>query len=411
MVTGAADFSKGIAVELSADMAPAANSPQAASAGSRGGTAGDLSVGIGMASLGFLLAGLGPTVVLLAAELHQPRERLVWLSSAFGAGLLLVAAIGPLVMRAGAGRVLRVAAIAVALGAVAMATTRLLPLVSAGALLVGLGGALMILVNPVLIQGPAAAARLTRVTAVSSATGICAPVAIGTLEHLGVHGRLALLAPLPALLVLAIRRPVPSPGGQPSGTARTVRTVRTAAGHAVAGWVRIVLAVSCEFCFVIWGVARIQDSGASTATAAALSSAFPIGMAVGRLAGVRLAGRGDAVLAGCLTAAAGTGLVYSIQSPWTVTIGLAIAGLGTAVLYPVTLAQFVVTPGLAPRHSASLGALASGAAILTAPTLLAALDGILSLRVAFLLPIPVLVALLILTPRSRTRAGQGPVNA
>jgi hypothetical protein len=108
------------------------------------------------------------------------------------------------------------------------------------------------------------------------------------------------------------------------------------------------------------------------------------------------------VLAGCLTAAAGTGLVYASQSPVTVTAGLAIAGLGTAVLYPVTLAQFVDTPGLAPRHSASLGALASGAAILAAPTLLAALDGVLNLRVAFLLPIPVLAALLVLTPRSRT---------
>jgi MFS family permease len=344
-------------------------------------------------------------VVLLAAELHRPREHLVWLSSAFGAGLLLVAVTGPMVMRAGAGRLLRVAAIAVALGTVAMATTRLLPVVTAGALLVGLGGALMVLVTPVLIQGRAAAARLTRVNAIASATGICAPVAIGALEHLGVHGRLALLAPLPALLVLTIRRPVPSSGGRPSRTARTARTARTprpAAGRAVAGWVRIVLAVSCEFCFVIWGVARIQDTGASTATAAALSSAFPVGMAVGRLAGVRLAGRARVILAGCLTAAAGTGLVSASQSLWPVTIGLAIAGLGTAVLYPVTLAQFVGTPGLAPRHSASLGALASGAAILTAPTLLAALDGVLSLRVAFLLPIPVLAALLILTPRSRT---------
>jgi MFS family permease len=386
-------------VELSADMAPAEHDPQVASPGSGEGTASDLAVGIAQASLGFLLAGLGPAVVLLAAEVHQPREHLVWLSSAFGAGLLVVAAIGPMVMRAGAGLILRVAAIAVSLGLVAMATTRLLPLVSTGALLTGLGGALMVLVTPILIQGRTAAARLTRVNGIASATGICAPVAIGALEHLGVHGRLALLAPLPALLVVAIRRSVPSPGGRPSGT---VRTPRLSAGRAITGWVRIVLAVSCEFCFVIWGVARIQDTGAATATAAALSSAFAIGMAVGRLAGIRLAGRAGVVLAGCLTAAAGTGLVYASQSAAVVTAGLAIAGLGTAVLYPVTLAQFVDTPGLSPRHSASLGALASGAAILAAPTLLAALDGVINLRVAFLLPIPVLAVLLILTPRSRT---------
>ena len=168
----------------------------------------------------------------------------------------------------------------------------------------------------------------------------------------------------------------------------------------MAGWA--VLAVSSEFCFLIWGVARVRDAGVSVAEAAALSSAFPIGMALGRLVGPWLIARGHSMIAGCLTAMAGTGAFCTFQDRWPVTGGLAIAGLGIAVLYPVTLARLVGTPGLPARHSASLGALASGTAILTAPALLGAANSAVSLRVAFLFPILLLAALLAM---SRNHAG------
>jgi MFS family permease len=124
-------------------------------------------------------------------------------------------------------------------------------------------------------------------------------------------------------------------------------------------------------------------------------------MALGRLLGPRLAGHRAVVPAGALAAMIGTGLGSLGGDPWTVTAGLGIAGLGIAVLYPVTLSQLVATPGLAPRHSASLGAFASGTAILAAPALLAALGGVFSLRVAFLLPIPLLALLVALPVRVR----------
>jgi MFS family permease len=111
-----------------------------------------------------------------------------------------------------------------------------------------------------------------------------------------------------------------------------------------------------------------------------------------------------------LTAMIGTGLGSLGGDPWTVTAGLGVAGLGIAMLYPVTLARLVATPGLAERHSASLGAFASGTAILAAPALLATLSGVASLRIAFLLPIP-LLALLVALPVRVRHPGAVPVPA
>ncbi len=49
------------------------------------------------------------------------------------------------------------------------------------------------------------------------------------------------------------------------------------------------------------------------------------------------------------------------------TLGLVIAGIGVAPLYPVTLAALVATPGLNPTRLSAIGALASGTAILSPP--------------------------------------------
>jgi MFS family permease len=345
-----------------------------------------------MGSLGFLLAGFGPYLLLLGAELHRDSADLVWLSSAFGVGLLVVAATGPALMRAGAGRVLRVAALTVAAGVAAMVSTPLLTVAGTGAVLVGFGGAALVLVTPALIRGRTAAARLTRVNGVSSVAGILGPLSIGTLQHAGVPGRLALLAPLPVLLALAAWRRTPTP---PEAVDQPIAG-RPGGARVTAAWARIVLAVSGEFCFLVWGVARVRDVGVSGAAAAALSAAFPVGMAVGRLLGPRLAGHPSVVPAGALTAMVGTALGALGGDPWTVTAGLGIGGLGIAVLYPVTLAALTATPGLAARHTAALGASASGTAILAAPAILAALGDVLSLRVAFLLPIPLLALLVAL---------------
>jgi hypothetical protein len=286
---------------------------------------------------------------------------------------------------------------------------------------------------------------LSRVNAVASATGILAPLAIGTLDGLGPSGRLAMLAAAPPLLALALltrrhaggrasaeeaERPdaaPPAAGERADATAGQVseerpehsavpvlidsapavglgrkwrRVGRRVAVDVGVGWLRVVLAVAVEFCFVVWAVARLVASGLPTATAALLGSAFPIGMAVGRAIGpIRWRGWSPVFPSGAL-AACGTLLVSVFDVPAVVALGLVVAGLGVAPLYPVTLASLVAIPGISSARLAAVGAMASGTAILVAPALLAVLARIVELRTAYLVTLPLIGVLFLLSRRS-----------
>lgn len=375
------------------------------------------------AALGFCVTSIGASVALLARDLDVPAASLAWLSSAFGAGLLLVAAAGPRVLRRGPAPPLRAGALILALGVVVFALAPTAGAGAAGAALLGLGGAALVLVTPALLSGADAAVRLTRVNAAvrltrvnaaASTAGVLAPITLGALDTLGPSGRLALLLAVPPLLLLvASARPGSgSPGSAAPGPPHAASTSGVAVpsdhtdGRAAPAvrrettrrWARVVLAVSVEFCFLVWAVARLQETGLADGTAAVLGSAFPVGMAAGRLAAPRMIARTPIVPGSAVVAATGSMLVAATGSPATTAVGLMVAGLGLAVLYPVTLADLVATPGLAPAHAAALGALASGTAILVAPAALAGLGSAVGLSVAFLITLPLLAALTLLRP-------------
>ncbi|TDW14367.1 fucose permease [Kribbella kalugense] len=397
------------------------------------GTRGDeFQIGIALSAMGFVLAGLGACVAILARDLDEPTGRLALLSSGFAVGLLVVALIGPRLLRSWPiPRVLAFGSVVCAIGAVLIAVAPTYTLAIAGGLFVGLGGALLVLVAPLLLNGPTAAARLSRVNAVASGTGILAPLAIGALDGLGPSGRLAMIAAAPPLLLLAVltrRSQSPRPGLAGQRVEPTVserghveppvavlidsapavglgRKWRGRVGRQVVvdvgvGWLRVVLAVSVEFCFVVWAVARLVATGLPTATAALLGSAFPIGMAIGRAIGpIRWRGWSPVLPSGAL-AACGTLLVSLFDSPALVALGLVVAGLGVAPLYPVTLASLVATPGLSSARLSAIGALASGTAILVAPAVLAVLARVVDLRTAYLVTLPLIAVLFLLSRRS-----------
>ena len=381
----------------------------------------EIRIGLGLSSMGFVLAGLGGCVAILARDLNEPTSRLALLSSGFATGLLFVALIGPRLLRSWPiTTVLAFGSVICAVGTVLLAVAPVYAVAIAGGLCIGLGGALLVLVTPLMLDGPTAAARLSRVNAVASATGILAPLAIGALDSLGPTGRLAMLAAAPPLLVLAVmtRRSKPVASRAPVVTdsapavvvgrsrtrPRVGRQVATAVGL---GWLRIVLSVAVEFCFVVWAVARLVAAGLPTATAALLGSAFPIGMAVGRVIGpIHWRGWSPVVPSGAF-AVVGTLLVSLFDVPAVVAIGLVVAGIGVAPLYPVTLAALVATPGLSPARLAAIGAMASGVAILVAPAALALLARAVDLRTAYLITLPLLAALFALSRRPRTSLVEG----
>jgi hypothetical protein len=279
---------------------------------------------------------------------------------------------------------------------------------AAGALALGLGCAGLVLVTPALLRGRRATVRMARANAASSAAGVLAPLSMGALDAAGATGRLALLAVVPPLVVLgAAAGPggaalPPAPAPPPPAAARAA----AAPPGAAAGTARVFLAVSVEFCFYVWSVARLRDAGAAPAAAAALSAAFPVGMAAGRVAGASLADRRPVVPWAAGVSALGATAVALASAPVAVAGGLMVAGAGVALLYPVTLGDLVGTPGLPSARAISLGALASGSAVLCAPAALAAVSASVDLRTAFLITLPLLAMLVLLPPR-----GRGPARA
>jgi MFS family permease len=148
---------------------------------------------------------------------------------------------------------------------------------------------------------------------------------------------------------------------------------------------------------VFWAAAAFADwHGAGPAAAPALAALFLLGMAVGRAAAAPLTtGRHPlaVVVAACVTAGAGFLAFWGLPTTVGAAAGLFVAGLGTALLYPVTLSRVVAAW---PRHrdrASARAALASGLAIGVAPTLLATAAETVGLRTAYLIVPVLLVAL------------------
>jgi hypothetical protein len=364
----------------------------------------ELAAWVAQGGIGFVLAGLGPCLVLLARDLSVPLGALSWLSAGFGVGLLLFGAAGTRVLHLGAGRLLRASASCLAAGATLLATASWIPVAKAGALSLGLGGAGIVLACWALLSGPAAGKRLTYANAVSSLSGILAPPLIGAVDALTGRGRLALLVALPPLLWLAFTPPhdpgpdpIPGEPPRPGGSA----SARPPVWRALGRWICVIAAVSAEFAFVVWGAARLQASGLSPSAAAACAVAFPVGMGVGRLLAPRLADRAPVVGLGAVLGMASALLAVAPVPPLLAVAALAGAGLGIAPLFPLMLARFMETPGLGARRGASLGTLASGTAVLGAPVLLDAVAGHSSLRAGFLVAVAALLVLVLLSsPRT-----------
>jgi len=373
----------------------------------------DLLLSLALGAMGFFGASIGVLIVMLSEQFGVRPATLSWMGSAFGVGLLLAAVAGPTLLRRGPRPVLVGAALGYSIGVSLIALAPTLPLVALGVAIQALAGAGVILVIPTLLTGSRAAARITRVNAVASITGILSPMVIGGMIAAGVEGRLALLLSVGVMLLVAVvaaRAPEPRPDvripspdaaaaphptsrpATPAGsTDRADDVVRRPSKATVARrWLAIVLAVAAEFSFAVWAVARLAESGLDTATAATLGAAFPVGMGVGRVVGPWLIARVPAVPSGAAVAALGTLLVVLGASWPMIAVGLVLAGFGLATLYPVTLVRLMTVPGLPPSLGSSLGALASGTAITVAPTVVGVLGDAADMRLAFLLVLPML---------------------
>ena len=327
-----------------------------------------------LATWAFLLYGVGIATPYLRTDLHL---------TSFEAGLHGSAlAIGTLTAGVSADRAARwlgsnwlpdlaVAIIATGIGLIALAPG--LPVSLAGAMLLGLGGGTLGTdVNVRLSRAGGAGARrlFGQANALAMIMAATAPIAIGLAASELHNWRLALAIPIVGFVALSIIRP------REAEERSSVRAPQTGLpGRYWFAWLLISLVVAIEFSFVFWGSTIVsRRTGLSSADATLLASLFITGMFVGRAAVGRGLGGGFAprvlLATGLAIVIAGALLVWISTIPVLAGVGLLLGGLGTAALYPVGLTVALEIAPKAQFQAAARATLASGFAVLLAPSAL-----------------------------------------
>ena len=353
--------------------------------------------------MAFLLNGLGAVLAPLQIELGVKRGDVAFYPSLFALGLVVVGLSGgSLVGRIGRRATLRLSIGGMVLGAVLFAVPgRIASLL--GAMLLGLGAALLIQLVPALlagIHGQSATAAVGEANGVASAASVLAPLAVGAALSIGLGWRIGYLAmPLVALAVAflpAWRLNVPAAqvfAGDPRS-----RTVAPLFWR----WFDLLVAVSVEFCMVFWAASAMGEwHHATTAQAPALASLFLAGMATARFLAspiTRLLTDSRVVILTSIgIATVGFALFWAAPILVVAAVGLTVTGFGIAMLYPTIVSLLIATWPQAPDQAAARAALASGLAIGVTPFLLGRLSDAIGLRAAYLI-VPALLA--VLTVRS-----------
>jgi MFS family permease len=351
-----------------------------------------------LSCLGFLLNGLGAILVPLQKDLHVDKAQVAFYPTLFAAGLLIVGlAGGRLVGRVGRSVVLRASIGGMVVGGLLLATT-VRELTLLGALLLGLGGALLIQLTPALLGSlhpHATAAAVGEANGLASAASVLAPLAVAGALGVGLGWRVGyLVVPLVGLVVVL---PATWRTALPAAVEPHHDTPRGRPAALVGPWLEVLFAVSVEFCMVFWAASAVTEwHHASDGVAPAVAALFLVGMATGRALAVPITTRAAArplILVCTAVAAAGFVIFWSAPVLPLAGVGLAIAGLGVALLYPTTVARTVAAWPHAPDLAAARAALASGVAIGGAPFALAGLADLIGLRTAYLV-VPLLLAAL-----------------
>jgi MFS family permease len=221
--------------------------------------------------------------------------------------------------------------------------------------------------------------------------GIAGTAAAGADADLGVHLVVA-GAVVIGLMALARPRLLPGPddverASEPERAAGAAHGRRLMLLGAVVG-----LAAIIEDAPQSWGAVLLRtELEASSTVAGLVFIAFQASMTLGRVLGDRVVDRlGEVrvVRVGGLMAAAGVGAGLLIGEPAAVIVGFAVAGLGTATLFPLVFHAAGNLPGLATGHGVAAAAWMGRVGFLVAPPLVGAVGDALDLRVA-LVVVPV----------------------
>lgn len=342
-----------------------------------------------LAFYGYFLNILGPITPYLKDELGLSYTVSSLHFTAFAAGILVIGLAGHLLIRrVGRAAALWIGAFGMSLGALLLLTGRSPVVTIPAAFCTGLVGSLILAIIPSALadrHGEGRAIALSEANVVSSIACTLAPLMVGWTAALAGGWRLALAlaAGTPVLMYLGFRRATPPP----SASAAAQRAARPLPRAYWVYWAALVLAVSIEFCMIFWSADYLETSlGLRRVDAVRAVSLFLAGMIAGRLAGSRLVQHYPArslVLASTLVAAAGFALFWATGSVTLGLLGLTVAGLGVASLYPLVLALALGAAGADTVQGGARATLASGTAILALPLVLGRLADLVGIRPAY----------------------------
>lgn len=348
-------------------------------------------------AVGWFLSGLGAVLPALEQRLG-PRSAVFQLLP----GLVLL--IGGIVVafgqrRSGRGyrpRDLAVATVGLSAAVLVMGLTNSFNISLVGAVLASLATAALIRVLPAVfaIECPDDSERvLTRANAWSSLAAIAAPIAIGASIELGLGWivGMELLLVVAAIVVGNAARsivPVAEPVPEPSAG----RTPPLALWWAP--WSVLWLSIVIEYCFANYASTYLVDEvGMSIAAATSAAAAWSVGMMVGRfLLSTWTPPR--SILPTAVLVGIGFVMLWAVATPAAAIAGFGVAGLGAAPLFPTRAAALLGRFRASPDQGSTMAAIASGAALLTAPALMATLRSVSNVRTAYLI-VPVLLVVLV----------------
>jgi hypothetical protein len=247
---------------------------------------------------------------------------------------------------------------------------------------------------------------MVRANAWSSLASISSPLVIGATIGLGLgwlpgmSGPIALAAIVTGLAIRRAGRTVataPDGSSDASSRRRPVPPLR----HWGRAWAVVTVGIVVEFCFAYYAATFLHDEvGLSVAAAAAGASAWGVGMAIGRFAlSAYTPPRSFAPT--FVLVMVGFVLLWGVATPVSAIVGIGLAGIGVSPLYPTRMTALLEKFPESPDQGSTRGGIASGAALLTAPALMASLRALSDVRTAYL-AVPVLLIVLAVLDRNRS---------
>lgn len=326
-----------------------------------------------MAAAAYVIYGIGAIAPYLRNDLGLSEAQVGLHSTMLAIGLIAAGLIAAeLDRRLGEIAIRRLAIGAIAVAVVALGTAAALGVTLLAAMLVGFGtGTVLAYANAELGRpgGQLARLRVARANVWAMVAAFVCPVALATAASVDAPWGLGLAPALVLLLAvgLAVRSgPRLEPGHEPSTTGGRLPRAYWLA------WTYLVAVIAIEFSIVFWAATLVERrTGVDTAAATLLGGSFLGGMFVGRLAQSGGLGTGGDLrrpaATGVLLAGIGAVIAWISTAPAMSGIGMFVAGLGVAGLYPLGVAAaLAAAPGQLTLAGTRL-TLASGTAVLAAP--------------------------------------------